>query len=160
MHTVNISLIISCPAGKMCTWVKSHTPIDCPDGSYSLLGWMTCIPCAPGYECSKDGAPLTQCANGQYSFESAITCTWGRTNYFTPIRESSVNAPCPPGSYQDSARHTCIPCPFNNKCPITTASKLITDYTPPTGTAQPCGNGEYSQAGDGFCMVNEAGTDG
>lgn len=121
---------------------------------------MTCIPCPPGYECAVDGSANTQCANGQYSFESATTCTWGRTSYYTPIKESSVNAPCPPGSYQDSNRHTCIPCPFNNKCPITSANKVIKDYTPDTGTAQTCATGEYAQAGDGFCMANEAGTDG
>ena len=152
-------LTLSCPAGKMCTQVRSHTPLDCPAGSYSKLGWMDCIPIPPGYE-SGDATTITQCVNGQYTFESETTCTWGRANYFTPIKESSVNAPCPPGSYQDSNRHTCLPCPFNNKCEVPNKLNLINNYTPISGTAQPCNAEEYAQAGDGFCMANEAGTDG
>lgn len=26
---------VNCPAGKLCTQIKNHTPLDCPNGTYS-----------------------------------------------------------------------------------------------------------------------------
>lgn len=116
---------------------------------------MLCIPCPPGYTCTADGATITACELGQYTFESELTCTDGRTNYITPIKVSSVNSPCPPGSYQDatSRRSTCLPCPFNHNCAVTSKINLVTSYSNFV-TPVACGTGSYAQAGDGFCMDN------
>ena len=122
---------------------------------------MECIPCPPGKECSVDGATITTCAAGKYSFETEYSCTWGRPNYYTPLITSSISAPCPPGSYQDSQRNTCRPCPANQSCELFNSAKLLTDYTPAAGSiATACSSSTFSLAGDGFCRDNLPGMDG
>ena len=160
LHEVSKILIISCPAGKFCTHIRGDAPRDCQEGTYSPVGYMECIPCPPGKECSVDGTTITTCDAGKYSFETEYSCTWGRPNYYTPLITSSISAPCPPGSYQDTDRNTCRPCPANQSCLLTNSAKLLSDYTPAGSTADACSGSTFSLAGDGFCRDNLPGMDG
>ncbi len=90
----------NCTAGYACpTGSTSATAVQCPPGSYSLVGAGACEPC-PGGRFGASAALSSSVCTG--------TCTAG---YFCPAGSTSpTQGTCPPGQYSIAGAASCTNC--------------------------------------------------
>ena len=135
---------IPCPAGSFCPNITA-SPIDCPDGFYSLGFATVCTECPAGHFCDtarKDSVPLP-CPAGHYSNKSATECEMCSSGYACKGSDISPTPPsglcslgfycpdglreeaCPSGTYGNvtgaaSQEEGCPACPSGYYCPAAT----------------------------------------
>jgi hypothetical protein len=74
-YYVNNGMCQICPEGKFCATPASA--VACAAKTYSGFGYIACLPCPAGYDCSTSSklSEITQCAAGKYSNLGDGTCT-------------------------------------------------------------------------------------
>ena len=149
----------SCPAGKWC-WksIAGNNRGDCNDGYICYLGADSPTPFYAGSKQSTDADV------NAYNGKAAKGCYTASTL----VGKTTVNTPCPAGTYMPSMGATaCAPCPAGYYCDtagifdITTkictagyvCSKSATTPTPIDGTTgQACALNSYCPAGTAFSV--------
>lgn len=134
---------MKCPEGSFCPNI-STSPVNCPQGTYSLGSAVKCTECPAGYKCPVTNVPPQPCEAGKYSNTSATECTVCSAGYICKGRNTSprpaeglcsvgyyckdgrVATPCPEGTYGNttgaaSESSGCDACPPGYFCPRGTA---------------------------------------
>lgn len=148
-YCADASTIMPCPGGTSTNGVSGAVALSscaaCPNGTYTLGGAPSCLPCPPGAYCPNP-AQIQQCSPGTYSATvnatSAETCTPCTTGYVTPMLYSSTTTEVA-YAYGNTA---CLPCPAGAYCTGATDN-----------TAVPCPGGRYSPGGLATCLYCSSG---
>ena len=93
-----------CTEGKKCATSGLETPVDCPDGEWSISGSASCNQCPPGYAC-KSGVK-TVCTSGYYCPAGTSDPTQCEEGYYCPTGTAN-HIPCPPGTHSAATAATC-----------------------------------------------------
>jgi len=159
--------------------------VKCKPGTYrdttqKAVGTNSpCLPCAYG-KITKAGATLaTECTTNQctvagqgYQDDTTATCATCKAGYIA-VKSGHGCQKCKPGTYSNSARTACVPCPTATplslegaqsqteckaKCATTGYGLNMTDITRRVIVCAPCPMGSYKVETGSGCAVCPAGT--
>ena len=126
----------SCPEGHYCpAGTQFGTQFECPPGTFNNatggLSSLDCLPCTPGYFCSRSGLSHVSgpCDPGFYCSSRATSAT--------PLIASAQGGRCPVGNYCPRASPLPVPCSAGSYC-------HVTGLALPTG---PCRAGFFCNVG-------------
>ena len=142
-----------CPSGHSCE--PDGLPVECPAGTSSSGGQLSCTACDPGYYSFASSSSCMRCPAGSscaYADQSPTPCQAG---FFSDAGQDNCTA-CSPGTFSGCNRSACISCPPGTSCPGNATTEptpcLAGSFSGP-GAAEcsPCPAGLYSESGAGEC---------